>query len=173
MNKKRILIIAGPNGAGKTTFAQEFLPGEAGCPHFVNADLIAAGLSPFTPELVAVRAGRIMLDQIHEHVRKGESFAFETTLSGRIYMQLIPRWQAQGYVVKLFFLKLPSPEMAIERVRQRVAAGGHNVPEDVIRRRFHAGLRNFRQVYKPLVDEWVLYDNSGDEPVRLDEGYRS
>jgi predicted ABC-type ATPase len=173
MNDKRILIIAGPNGAGKTTFAQEFLIGEAGCPIFVNADLIAAGISPFSPELAAVRAGRIMLDQIHEHVRKGESFAFETTLSGRIYMRLIPRWQAQGYVVKLFFLQLPSPEMAIARVRQRVAAGGHNVPEDVIRRRFDAGLRNFSQIYKPLVDEWVLYDNSGDEPVRLDEGYRA
>ncbi len=172
MSDKRILIIAGPNGAGKTTFAQEFLPGEAGCPHFVNADLIAAGLSPFTPELAAVRASRIMLDQIHEHVRKGESFAFETTLSGRIFMRLIPRWQAEGYTAKLFFLQLPSPEMAIARVRQRVAAGGHNVPEDVIRRRFHAGLRNFRQVYQPLVDEWVLYDNSGDEPVRLDEGYK-
>jgi predicted ABC-type ATPase len=173
MNKKKILIIAGPNGAGKTTFAQEFLPGEAECPHFVNADLIAAGLSPFTPELAAVRAGRIMLDQIHEHVRKSESFAFETTLSGRIYTRLIPRWRAEGYIVKLFFLQLPTPEMAIARVRQRVAAGGHNVPEDVIRRRFHAGLRNFRQVYPPLVDEWVLYDNSGDEPVRLEEGYRS
>jgi predicted ABC-type ATPase len=173
MSEKRILIIAGPNGAGKTTFAQEFLPGEAGCPFFVNADLIAAGLSPFTPELAAVRAGRIMLDQIHEHVRKGESFAFETTLSGRIYMMLIPRWQAQGYVIKLFFLQLPTPEMAIARVRQRVAVGGHNVPEDVIRRRFHSGLRNFRQVYKPLVDEWVLYDNSGDEPIRLEEGYKS
>lgn len=173
MNEKRILIIAGPNGAGKTTFAQEFLIGEAGCPIFVNADLIAAGISPFSPELAAVQAGRIMLDQIHGHVRKGESFAFETTLSGRIYMRLIPRWQVQGYVVKLFFLQLPSPEMAIARVRQRVAAGGHNVPEDVIRRRFDAGLRNFSQVYKPLVDEWVLYDNSGDEPVRLDEGYKS
>jgi predicted ABC-type ATPase len=172
MNDKRILIIAGPNGAGKTTFAQEFLIGEAGCPIFVNADLIAAGISPFSPELAAVRAGRIMLEQIHEHIRKGESFAFETTLSGRIYMQLIPRWQAQGYVVKLFFLQLPSPEMAIARVRQRVAAGGHNVPEDVIRRRFDAGLRNFSQIYKTLVDEWVLYDNSGDEPVRLDEGYK-
>ncbi len=172
MNDKRILIIAGPNGAGKTTFAQEFLIGEAGCPIFVNADLIAAGISPFSPELAAVRAGRIMLEQIHEHVRKGESFAFETTLSGRIYMRLIPRWQAQGYVIKLFFLQLPSPEMAIARVRQRVAAGGHNVPEDVIRRRFDAGLRNFNHMYKPLVDEWVLYDNSGDEPVRLGEGYK-
>lgn len=173
MTEKKILIIAGPNGAGKTTFAQEFLPDEAKCPHFVNADLIAAGLSPFAPELVAVRAGRIMLDQIHEHVRKSDSFAFETTLSGRIYLQLIPRWQAQGYTVKLFFLQLPSVEMAVARVRQRVAAGGHNVPEDVILRRFDAGLRNFEQFYKPLVDEWVLYDNSTEQPVRLDEGYKS
>jgi len=173
MSEKKILIIAGPNGAGKTTFAQEFLPEEAKCPHFVNADLIAAGLSPFAPELAAVRAGRIMLEQIHEHVRKGESFAFETTLSGRIYLRLVPEWQAQGYVVKLFFLRLPSPEMALARVRQRVAAGGHNVPEDVIRRRFDAGLRHFEMDYKRLVDEWVLYDNSGEVPVRLDEGYRS
>lgn len=170
MDERKILIIAGPNGAGKTTFAQEFLPGEAECPHFVNADLIAAGLSPFTPEVAAIKAGRIMLDQIHEHVQKGDSFAFETTLSGRIYTQLIPQWQAEGYIVKLFFLQLPSPEMAIARVRQRVAAGGHNVPEDVIRRRFDTGLRNFNQVYKPLVDEWILYDNSSDEPVRMDEG---
>ena len=86
---------------------------------------------------------------------------------------MIPRWQAQGYIVKLFFLQLPSPEMAVARVRQRVSAGGHNVQEDVIRRRFDAGLRNFEQVYKPLVDEWVLYDNSGEEPIRLDEGYKS
>jgi len=172
VNEKKILIIAGPNGAGKTTFAREFLPAEAECPHFVNADLIAAGLSPFAPELVAVRAGRIMLDQIHEHVRKGESFAFETTMSGRVYLQLIPLWQAQGYIVKLFFLQLPSSEMAVARVRQRVAAGGHDVPEEVIRRRFDAGLRNFEQLYKPLVDEWVLYDNSGEEPIRLDEGYK-
>ena len=173
MSEKKILIIAGPNGAGKTTFAREFLPEEAKCPHFVNADLIAAGLSPFSPELAAVRARRIMLEQIHEHVRKSESFAFETTLSGRIYLRLIPDWQVQGYVVKLFFLQLPSPEMAVARVRQRVAAGGHNVPEDVIRRRFDAGREHFEKRYKPLVDEWVLYDNSGEVPIRLDEGYRS
>lgn len=170
MSEKKILIIAGPNGAGKTTFAQEFLPDEASCPHFVNADLIAAGLSPFSPELVAVRAGRIMLEQISDHVRKGDSFAFETTLSGKIYQRLIPRWRGLGYVVKLFFLELPTPEMAVARVRQRVAAGGHNVPEEVIRRRFESGRRNFEYIYKPLVDEWVLYDNSGEEPVRLDEG---
>lgn len=164
MSEKKILIIAGPNGAGKTTFAQEFLPDEASCPHFVNADLIAAGLSPFSPELVAVRAGRIMLEQISDHVRKGDSFAFETTLSGKIYQRLIPRWRGLGYVVKLFFLELPTPEMAVARVRQRVAAGGHNVPEEVIRRRFESGRRNFEYIYKPLVDELILYDNSGEDP---------
>lgn len=170
MTTKKILIIAGPNGAGKTTFAQEFLPAEAGCPIFVNADLIAAGLSPFAPERVAVKAGRLMLEQIHEHAHKGESFAFETTLSGRVYAQLIPRWRADGYLVKLFFLRLPSAEMAMARVRQRVALGGHNVLEDVIRRRYVAGLRNFETVYKLLVDEWILYDNSGNKPVRLESG---
>ena len=127
-------------------------------------------MSPFSPELAALRAGRIMLEQIREHVRKGESFAFETTMSGRIYLQKIPRWQSEGYIVKLFFLQLPSPEMAIARVRQRVAAGGHNIPESVIRRRFDAGLHNLTHFYKMLVDEWVLYDNSGDEPVLLKEG---
>jgi predicted ABC-type ATPase len=146
MSDKRLLIIAGPNGAGKTTFAQEFLPGEAECLHFVNADLIAAGLSPFSPEAAAVQAGRIMLAQIHQHVLREEGFAFETTLSGRIYSRLIPEWQGRGYTIKLFFLQLPTPEMAIARVRQRVAAGGHNVPEGVIRRRFAAGLANFNQL---------------------------
>lgn len=170
-NKKKIIIISGPNGAGKTTFALEFLPNEADCPEFVNADLIAAGLRPFSPELAAFKAARIMLEQIHEHAAKDESFAFETTLSGRSYAQLIPVWRKQGYLVKLFFLRLPSDEMAIERVRQRVTVGGHNVPEDVIRRRFQAGLNNFENLYKPIVDEWILYDNASDHPVLIDEGY--
>jgi predicted ABC-type ATPase len=168
---KKIIIVAGPNGAGKTTFALEFLPNEAGCPEFVNADLIAAGLSPFAPELAAVKAARIMLEQIYGHVRKGISFAFETTLSGRSYAQLIPDWRKQGYIIKLFFLSLPSEEMAIERVRQRVTVGGHNVPENVVRRRFQKGLINFEELYKSIVDEWVLYDNTGDQPVVIDEGY--
>lgn len=170
---KKILIIAGPNGAGKSTFAQEFLPAEAGCPIFVNADLIAAGLSPFAPELAAVKAGRLMLEQIHEHVRKGESFAFETTLSGRAYAQQIPKWRADDYLVKLFFLRLPSVEMAIARVRERVAAGGHNVSNEVVQRRFRSGLQNFETVYRSLVDEWVLYDNSGSKPVCLEAGTKS
>ncbi len=165
-------MIAGPNGAGKTTFAVEFLPDEAGCPIFVNADLIAVGLSPFRADWVAVRAARLMLEQIHRHVRQGNSFAFETTLSGRSYAQWIPRWQEKGYQVKLFFLKLDTPETAIQRVAQRVAEGGHDVPEPVIRRRFHAGWRNFGQVYRGLVDEWALYDNSSAVPKMLAEGVR-
>jgi len=170
--EKKILIIAGPNGAGKTTFAQEFLPNEANCPAFVNADLIAAGLSPFAPEVAAVKAGRLMLEQIHEYSRRGVSFAFETTLSGRGYARLIPQWRAAGYRVKLIFLRLPSPEMAISRVGARVAQGGHGVPEGVIRRRFFAGQRNFDQIYKPLVDSWILYDNSGEIPLIVEAGGR-
>lgn len=170
---KKIIIIAGPNGAGKTTFAGEFLPNEAGCPNFVNADLIAAGLAPFAPDAVAFRAGRLMLAEIRNHARLGESFAFETTLSGRYYARLIPQWQLSGYSVKLFFLKLVSPELAIARVRQRVQNGGHNVPEPVIRRRFAGGLVNFDALYKPVVDEWALYDNSGPIPLLLQEGVKS
>ena len=164
---KQIIIIAGPNGAGKTTFAMEFLPNEANCPIFVNADLIAADLSPFRPGRVAFRAGRLMLEEIHHHAKRGRSFAFETTLSGRGYLRWIPQWQAGGYRVKLLFLRLPTPEAAIKRVAQRVAEGGHDVPEPVIRRRFDAGWRNFNQTYRDLVDDWAVYDNSGRNAVLL------
>lgn len=168
--EKKIIIIAGPNGAGKTTFAGEFLPREARCPAFVNADLIAAGLAPFEPERAALRAGRLMLEEIYNHIRRGESFAFETTLSGRTYVGLIPGWRARGYIVKVFFLRLASPELAVARVRQRVREGGHNVPETIIRRRYASGLLNFENLYKPIVDEWALYDNSGSEPLLIEEG---
>ena len=171
-DEKRIFIIAGPNGAGKTTFATEFLPNEADCPLFINADIIAAELNPSEPHLVAFQAGRRMLEQIREHVLKGESFAFETTLSGLVYARHIPRWREQGYRVILFFLRLPSPEVAIARVAQRVLEGGHNVPEAVLRRRFDMGWRNFEHIYRDLVDGWILYDNSGDEPKRLAEESR-
>jgi predicted ABC-type ATPase len=167
---KRIVIIAGPNGAGKTTFARDFLPNEADCPDFINADLIAAGLSPFRPETAAVRAGRLMLNDISARVKAGKSFAFETTLSGLAYAQAIPRWQSNGYHVKLMFLTLPNADMAVMRVAARVAQGGHHIPEDVIRRRFDAGLRNFHGLYKSLANLWILYDNSGDEPVIIDAG---
>lgn len=170
MQERKIIIIAGPNGAGKTTFAREFLPNEAACPIFVNADLIAAGLSPFRPEVVAMEAGRLMLRQIAGHALRQENFAFETTLSGMGYSFKIPQWQAAGYFVELFFLALDSPETALARVAQRVKQGGHHIPEDVIRRRFVAGRRNFDKVYRPMVDAWALYDNSGIDPVLLDAG---
>lgn len=165
---QRIIIIAGPNGAGKSTFAREFLPNEADCPVFVDADLIAAGISPFNPEVAAWRAGRLMLQEIAWHVRRGESFAFETTLSGRIYARLIPTWRAAGYQVHLVFLRLDNEDLAIERVTVRVAQGGHNVPEVVIRRRFRQGWRNFTDVYRALVDSWQLYDNSGELPQLIE-----
>lgn len=164
----RILIIAGPNGAGKTTFANEFLPQEADCPVFVNADLIAAGISPYAAERESVHAGRLMLQEIGRHFAARESFAFETTLAGRGYARLIPQWQAAGYQVKLIFLKLLNPDEAVARVAERVRQGGHSIPENVIRRRFRAGLENLEMLYAPLVDAWVLYDNSGDAPVLLD-----
>jgi predicted ABC-type ATPase len=167
---KKIIIIAGPNGAGKTTFAREFLPNEAGCPQFVNADLIAAGLSPFAPDVAAVKAARIMLESITELERRGESFAFETTLSGVVYARRIRRWREAGYHVTLFFLSLPNPQMAVDRVAERVRQGGHDVPSDVIRRRFDAGLLNFERVYRDVVDTWAMYDNAGDEPVQINWG---
>jgi predicted ABC-type ATPase len=170
MKKKKILIIAGPNGAGKSTFAREFLPNEAECPVFINADLIAAGLSPFQPELAAIKAGRLMLKEIKEHARGAHSFAFETTLAGRAYIQMIRGWRAQEYQVKLFFLSLSSPEESIARVAERVAQGGHHVPDDVVRRRFAAGLLNFQTIYRFEVDYWRWYNNSGDFPVVIDEG---
>ena len=168
--EKKIIIIAGPNGAGKTTFAREFLPNEAACEVFINADLIAAGLAPFAPERVAFKAGRLMLAEIDDHVRRGENFAFETTLSGRHYARQIPRWQELGYYVKLAFLRLESPELALERVRRRVASGGHDIPRDVVLRRYTAGLRNLEAVYKPLVNEWIVYDNTDRKRLILDSG---
>jgi len=166
---KRIVIIAGPNGAGKTTFAREFLPTDADCPNFVNADLIAAGLSPFAPELAAFKAGRLMLETIADYARRGESFSFETTLSGLTYAQMIPTWRSSGYLVKLIFLSLPNVEIAIERVATRVIQGGHNIPEEVIRRRFAHGIANFER-YKLLVDGWQLYDNSDTPAALIEEG---
>lgn len=163
---RQIIIIAGPNGAGKTTFAKEFLPREAACPVFVNADLIAAGLSPFRPETAALKAGRLMLDMIAGHVARRESFAFETTLSGRSYARMIPAWQKAGYEVGLFFLELENVRLAIRRVSARVTQGGNAIPEAVIRRRFAAGLNNFHSIYKPLVNYWRHYDNS-DKQLRL------
>jgi predicted ABC-type ATPase len=171
--RRRIIIIAGPNGAGKTTFAREYLLKEANCPDFINVDLIAAGLSPFDPDRAAIQAGRIMVSEIERRVRKGDSFAFETTLSGRIYARLIPQWRRSGYRVKLVFLSLPNPDFALARVAARVAQGGHNVSQTVVRRRFDAGLRNFQNAYMGLVDKSEWYDNSDSSPrLILEQGNR-
>jgi len=169
-SKRKIVIISGPNGAGKTTFAREFLPNEADCPDFINVDLIAAGISPFAPGKASLRAGRLMLHEIRDRVKRGASFAFETTLSGLSYARLIPRWKKAGYHVTLIFLSLPSADLAVARVSSRVAQGGHNVPKDIILRRFDRGLRNFNTVYRHLVNSWVHYDNSGPIPKMLDSG---
>ena len=167
---KKIIIIAGPNGAGKTTFARSFLPEEAQCTRFINADLIAAGLSPFAPEAEALKAGRLMLEEIAGCVRRGESFAFETTLAGFSYLARIRQWRAKGYHVSLFFLCLPDAETAIARVAERVRQGGHDIPAEVIRRRFTAGLRNLENTYKSAVDTWAKYDNVGERPTLLEWG---
>lgn len=161
----RCFIIAGPNGAGKTTFARRFLPYYADCDVFVNADLIAAGLSPFAPALAAVKAGRLVLEQIDFFAELRRDFAFETTLSGRTYLRLLDRLRTDGYRVTLYFLWLKSAETAISRVAKRVETGGHDVPAEDIRRRYERGLRNLFEVYRRHLDEWVLYDNSETNPV--------
>jgi predicted ABC-type ATPase len=155
-----VYVIAGPNGAGKTTFATEFLPDFANCREFLNADLIAAGLSPFAPETQDVRAGRLLLTRIKELTAAKETFGFETTLSGRGYIRLFEKMRINGYRIVVFFLWLPSPDMAVARVRARVRQGGHNVPEPVIRRRYQSGLMNSFRLYRPLAHIWRIYDAS-------------
>lgn len=167
---KTIVIIAGPNGAGKTTFIEVFLPDLFDVPLFVNADKIASGLAPFQPESEAIQAGKLMLKQIDKYVAEGLSFAFETTLSGRGYAKKIKNWRSRGYSVHLIFLSLEHEQDAIDRVAYRVSQGGHNIPEEVIRRRFHKGLNNFNTIYKDLADSWFLYDNKGESPLLVESG---
>ncbi len=163
-NHPTIYIIAGPNGAGKTTFANRFLPEFVFCREFLNADLIAAGLAPYAPDSQAFRASQLMLERIHQLVDARETFAFETTLGARSYAQLIPKWRLAGYRVVLFFLWLPSAELAIARVASRVRQGGHDIPKSTIRRRFIRGLLNLRSLYQPVVDETHIYDASSLPP---------
>ena len=165
---KKIIIIAGPNGAGKTTFAQQFLPSEAKTYRFVNADLIALGLSPFDPELVSLKAARLMIREINGYVDAGDSFAFETTLSGLTYIRRIRYWKSLGYAIKLWFLVLPTEDVAIARVAQRVLQGGHFVPESVIRRRFRSGYENFLRYYQHEVDSWAIFDSFARPPRLVD-----
>jgi len=165
MKKKKaklptVYVIAGPNGAGKTMFASDFLPAFVQCREFLNADLIAVGLSPFAPETQNVRAGRLLLERIRELSEERADFGFETTLSGRTYVKLLGDMKASGYRVMLFFLWLPSAEMAVARVENRVKQGGHFVPPEDVRRRYGNGVQNLFRLYRPLLDGWWLYDAS-------------
>lgn len=165
-----IFIIAGCNGAGKTTASFTVLPDLLNVREFVNADEIARGLSPFQPEKVSIEAGRIMLRRIDELIEQKQDFAFETTLSTRSFVILCNRAKQRGYSVCLTFLWLDSPELAIERVKQRVSTGGHDIPYDTIVRRYKTGLKNFVTLYKDIVDFWLLFDNSETEQELIAEG---
>lgn len=156
----KLYIIAGCNGAGKTTASYTVLPEMLGCREFVNADEIAKGLSPFNPESVAIEAGRLMLQRMDDLLSEGEDFAFETTLATRSYVKFVEWTQAKGYFVTLLYFWLPTPEQAIERVATRVSEGGHNIPSDVIRRRYANGIKNLTTLYTPICDYWIIYDNS-------------
>ena len=159
MQHPNLYIIAGPNGAGKTTASFNLLPNILHCPNFVNADEIARGLSPFAPETVAFQAGRIMLARIEELLPQKVDFAIETTLATRSYVQLVHRAQALGYKVHLIFFCLENEEQAIARVAQRVSNGGHNIPEADIRRRFKRGIYNLLNLYMPICDSALVYNN--------------
>ena len=167
-----VYIIAGPNGAGKTAFAREFLPNYVHCKNFINADLIAQGVSPFSPEAAAFRAGRLMLEEIDYYAKRGANFGFETTLSGRSYLSLIRRLKKRGYEVYFFYLWVPSVELALLRIRGRVSLGGHDVPAADVRRRFDRSIRNFLVHYRSLADTWTLYDNTAAMPRIIASGER-
>ncbi len=164
-------VIAGPNGAGKTTFVREFLPRYVHCREFLNADLLAAGLSPFDPETAVVAAARLQLARMKQLTKQEKDFGFETTLSGKTYRPILQQMKDRGYRLHLFYLWLPTVDIAIARVAHRVKQGGHNIPESVIRRRFGVGLRNLLTFYLHLFDSWVVFDNSTVKPrevVRFD-----
>jgi predicted ABC-type ATPase len=169
MTHKNVYIIAGPNGSGKTTFAKKFLPNYAKCQHFVNADLIAQGLSPFSPRIAAMKAGRLVLEQIHTLAEKNLDFAFETTLSGKSYVDFLKRLRNKSYSLHLFFLWIPTTKLALARIKERVADGGHDVPVADVCRRFNRGIYNLFKFYKPVLDTFMLFDNSGVRPRLIAE----
>ena len=162
-----MIIIAGPNGAGKTTSAPALLQDALQVDHFINADVIAQGLCGFQPEKEAMRAGRIMLNRINDLAKDGINFAFETTLASRTFANWMPTLKKQGYQLFLVFLWLENVELAISRVKERIKMGGHSVPEETIRRRYNSGIKNFFNLYQPLLDGWKFYDNSNMNNVSL------
>ncbi len=163
-NRPTVYVIAGPNGTGKTTFATQFLPKIADCRNFINADLIAKGLSPFNVDAAAMQSGRLFLSGIHEQVRRRADFGFETTLSGRGYVKLFMDLRQKGYVLKLFYLWIPDVALSLKRITNRVRLGGHNVPTEVVKRRFTKGLNNLFSIYMGLVDYCAIFDNSSSVP---------
>ncbi len=167
MSRPKLYVIAGPNGSGKTTFAEKFLPDYADCFEFINADMIAKGLSPFIPSKVAIKAGKILLEQIDDCSRRRVNFAFETTLSGRSYVRLFRRMKKIGYELHLFFLWLPTVRLSLARIADRVRKGGHDIPEQDVRRRFARGLNNLFHVYRPLFDTWSVFDNATGSPEQI------
>lgn len=169
--RPHVIVLAGPNGAGKSTAAPALLAGTLHVTEFVNADVLASGLSAFQPETVAIQAGRIMLARLNQLAAAWANFAFETTLASRSFAPWIADLRRTGYECELLFLWLPSPDMAIARVQERVRMGGHDVPRDVIQRRYELGLRNFFTLYQSLADRWRFYDNQGPrEPGLLAAG---
>lgn len=169
-SQPRCLVIAGPNGAGKTTFAREYLPDDARVLNFINADLLAAGLSPLKPQLAAIAAARLVLQQIDRLVSKRADFAFESTLSGLAYVSRLQRMKQAGYHIEIIYLRLSSAGLALRRIASRVVQGGHDVPKVDVRRRFSRSWKNFERVYLPLADAWVIYDNSIRPPKLLGSG---
>jgi predicted ABC-type ATPase len=165
----RCIVIAGPNGAGKTTFARRYLPEDEGVVHFVNAGLLAIGLSPLKPGLAAMKAGRLVLQQLDHFAAKRVDFAFETTFSGLGYVRRIRAWKRAGYKIEIVYLKLQSTGLALRRIAARVREGGHDVPRSDVMRRFSRGWENFKRIYQTLADVWTVYDNSGREPRLLDK----
>ena len=170
MKEKNIYIIAGCNGAGKTTASLTILPEILECKEFVNADNIAFGLSPFQPEKVAFEAGRIMLERIDSLLKLNQNFAFETTLSTKSYKNRLLKAKEEGYKIKLLFFWLPTVEMAINRVAIRVSEGGHNIPTEIIKRRYSRGIENLFKIYIPLCNEWAVFDNSDELPQLFAQG---
>lgn len=167
-----LILIAGPNGAGKSTAAPGILQGALAVSQFVNADTIALGLSAFEPERAAIQAGRVMVTRLHQLAAGREDFAFETTLASRSFAHWIETLKVEGYHFHLVFLTLPSVELAIERVAERVRMGGHDVPTATIRRRYDSGIRNFFRLYQPLADGWRVYDNTDITPRLIANGSR-
>jgi predicted ABC-type ATPase len=168
-DRPRCIVIAGPNGAGKTTFAREFLPKDAGVMHFVNADLIASGLSPLRPESAAIAASKLFLLELDRLARSRSSFAFESTLSGLAYASRLRKWKAKGYRLEIVYLRIDSPQLALRRIAARVKQGGHNVPREDVLRRFVRSWANFVGIYRALADAWSVYDNSQAAPRLIEQ----